>query len=195
MIAETKHCLRNLTNFNGRDSRSTFWWYVLALVILQFLLGLVAAIPMAVGVMGEAMTMAQNGAPPDDLNGALFGMMGPMLKNQLLIGMGISVLMAALFSAAFVRRLHDSNKPGWIVLLPLGTLAFSQIYGFMNIDAMMQSMQLAAESGSIDQIGDMQRQIQGYSAVGYLGYLIVILFGVFDSTPGPNRYGEGPAEV
>lgn len=75
--------------FQGRSSRSEYWWWVLFVAILSFCIGIIE------GILGFSMTAVQ----------ATFGILSLVL---LLPGLGLSV-----------RRLHDINKSGWWILLGL----------------------------------------------------------------------------
>ncbi len=194
MIAETKYCLRNLTNFSGRDSRQTFWMYVLALVIVQFVLGMIMVIPMIASLVQNLVDAAQAGAEPDQMNDAIAGLMSPMMNDMVIWSGILALVMAVLFIAAFVRRLHDSGYSGWIALVPVATQAFATIYGFIQMERVMALMETALASQDPNAMAQMQAQIGAYSYVGYIGYLVVIVFGVFDSQAGPNRYGEDPSQ-
>jgi uncharacterized membrane protein YhaH (DUF805 family) len=193
MIAETKYCLANLTNFQGRDSRPTFWWYVLAIVLVQIVLGIVIAVPMMGGMVTSMIDAAQQGTDPQTAQAMAMGRMLSSMQDWVAYGAGLSVISIALFAAAFVRRLHDSGKPGWIVWIPIATTVISQGLGLLYMGDAMAAMQAAMSSGDVDAMTGVQRDMQLYSSVGYLGYLVVILFGVMDSTPGPNKYGDASA--
>lgn len=75
--------------FQGRSSRSEYWWWVLFCSILGFCIGIVESI------LGFSMTAVQ----------ATSGILSLVL---LLPGLGLSV-----------RRLHDIGKSGWWILLGL----------------------------------------------------------------------------
>lgn len=75
--------------FQGRSSRSEYWWWVLFVAILSFCIGIIE------GILGFSMTAVQ----------ATSGILSLAL---LLPGLGLSV-----------RRLHDINKSGWWILLGL----------------------------------------------------------------------------
>lgn len=75
--------------FQGRSSRSEYWWWVLFCSILGFCIGIVE------GILGFSMTAVQ----------ATSGILSLVL---LLPGLGLSV-----------RRLHDIGKSGWWILLGL----------------------------------------------------------------------------
>jgi uncharacterized membrane protein YhaH (DUF805 family) len=77
----------NVLNFNGRASRSAYWWYALAMIIVDVVLEIFAAV-----VGSSALT--------------------------LLIGLVILVVGLSGLSVA-VRRMHDQDKSGWMLLLGL----------------------------------------------------------------------------
>lgn len=73
--------------FQGRSSRSEYWWWVLFVAILSFCIGIIEAI------LGFSMTAVQTTS-------------GILSLVLLLPGLGLSV-----------RRLHDIGKSGWWILL------------------------------------------------------------------------------
>lgn len=80
----------NYCNFDGRASRSEFWWYVL----FTFILGLVVSIPLGMVL---------------NPGGFLFGSVETFVGLLLLLpGLGVAV-----------RRLHDIGKSGWWLLIGL----------------------------------------------------------------------------
>ena len=84
------HNLNNMTNFSGRASRSEFWWWILAIWILQVIVNLV------VGGMGS--------------NRSGF---------VTFIAWVISIILVLATLAVGCRRLHDTGKSGWLQLLYL----------------------------------------------------------------------------
>lgn len=90
--AVNKAVAQNYCNFNGRASRSEYWWYVLFTAILGMVIGFIHAIFGA----GTSATSA---------------IQGVVSLALLLPGLGLCV-----------RRLHDISKSGWwifIALIPL----------------------------------------------------------------------------
>jgi uncharacterized membrane protein YhaH (DUF805 family) len=195
MIEETKHCLRRLARFDGRDSRQTFWYYVLALVILQFAIGLLVAIPVVVGILQTVMQLVSSGAPPEQLNSAMAAQMGGMMSQNLWFSSIMSLVLIVLFYAAFVRRLHDAGYSGWLALVPLVTHLFAQAYLISHLDQITGMMEAAIASGKPANIAQMQSELGPFNMVGWLGYLVVIGFGVLKSQAGSNRYGDAPTPV
>lgn len=77
----------NITNFEGRSSRPAFWWFVLAVWIINVVVSLITG----VGRGG---------------NGFLY-----------FIGWIISIILLLATIAVGCRRLHDTGKSGWLQLL------------------------------------------------------------------------------
>lgn len=76
---------QNVLNFNGRASRSAYWWYALALFIVDVVLQIISA---AAG--SSALSL---------------------LISLILIVVGLSAISVG------ARRLHDSDKSGWLLLI------------------------------------------------------------------------------
>jgi|688.fasta_scaffold89865_5 uncharacterized membrane protein YhaH (DUF805 family) len=85
-----KHVFGNLTNFSGRASRSEFWWFYLFIVIVAAVLSIIAS-----------------------ATGASSGSGGGVITFIIYV-----IVILAILSVS-VRRLHDSNKSGWLILLNL----------------------------------------------------------------------------
>ena len=85
-----KVVLENYANFDGRARRAEFWWYFLANLLISIAFNIVDA------VIGLGM-------------GAGIGVLGLIYS--------LAVLVPGL--AVGVRRLHDTDKSGWWLLLVL----------------------------------------------------------------------------
>ena len=103
---------------NGRASRSEFWWFVLFNFIISFVLGFVDGL---FGMRGEYG----------------WGLLGGLYA--------LAVLLPSIGVA--IRRLHDSGKTGWWLLI---------------------------------------------SFIPIIGFIVLLVFYIQDSEPGPNQYGENP---
>jgi uncharacterized membrane protein YhaH (DUF805 family) len=79
--------IENVTNFQGRASLSAYWWYALALFIVNIVLEI-----FSVAIGSAALSI---------------------LITLVMIVVGLSDLSVA------VRRLHDTDKSGWMLLLGL----------------------------------------------------------------------------
>ena len=92
MMAAILHGFSNYVNFSGRTPRSLFWWWVLFVFVLLFVLGIIDS-----AIMGS-MTSDPTGRPL-----SLIASLALLLPN---LGMG-------------VRRLHDTGRSGWWILIGL----------------------------------------------------------------------------
>jgi uncharacterized membrane protein YhaH (DUF805 family) len=90
-------CLRKYAKFSGRARRSEFWWWALFVVIV---LTVVAGFAVASGAVDEA------------------GSLDPDSGAALAVGLVWLALILPNLAVA-VRRLHDTGKSGWFVLLGL----------------------------------------------------------------------------
>ena len=189
MINETKHCLKNVTNFEGRDARQTFWFYVLFLVLLQFAISMLAAIPTMASAIGSSFEAAQAGMDPERMEARIMAEMAGSLGTMMWVGIASSVAITLLFVAAFVRRLHDAGYTGWLVLVPVVIQVLAM---YAQVDQTAQLQEIFASGTSPEQMQAMQLEATSnpLNYISWLGYLFVIVFGVFKSQPGPNRYGE-----
>ncbi len=80
--------LSNYANFNGRASRSEYWYFFLVNIIISIALGLVdAALGLRFGI-GNVYSLA-------------------VLVPSIAVG---------------VRRMHDVDKSGWFILIPIYNL-------------------------------------------------------------------------
>lgn len=84
--------LKRYADFSGRSRRKEYWMYTLLIVIVAVVVGIVE------GITG--------------LSGMVFGVYGPLTVVLLLATFLPSV-------AVGVRRLHDTDKSGWFMLLGL----------------------------------------------------------------------------
>jgi uncharacterized membrane protein YhaH (DUF805 family) len=82
-----KVVLENYLNFEGRARRAEFWWYFLANLIISIVLNIIDA---AIGLGGG-------------FGGLLSGIYG------------LAVLLPGI--AVAIRRLHDTSKSGWWLLI------------------------------------------------------------------------------
>ena len=83
-------CLSNYANFNGRAHRSEFWWFWLAVLIVQVVVPSLLAV-----IVGT-----------------------DSIVYSLLVFVLAIVLVIPLYAAG-ARRLHDTGKSGWLQLLVL----------------------------------------------------------------------------
>ncbi|MEP1352407.1 MAG: DUF805 domain-containing protein [Tateyamaria sp.] len=92
-IQAIKVCLSKYVVFSGRAARSEYWWFVLFVILASIVLAFVDVV-----IFG---TNPETGESANVLNS----------------GFQLAVLLPML--AAGWRRLHDTGRPGWYLLLPM----------------------------------------------------------------------------
>ncbi|MBV8489311.1 MAG: DUF805 domain-containing protein [Candidatus Eremiobacteraeota bacterium] len=99
--------LKNYTGFHGRARRAEFWWFTLFNIIIIAVLELV-------GSLIGGMTGSGN---------------GPVVAGALAGIYSLAVLLPTI--AVSIRRLHDTDKSGWWILLnfvPFGAIVLLIFY-------------------------------------------------------------------
>lgn len=102
MIRYTIICLKKYAVFRGRARRAEYWYFFLATFLAGF------TISIAGGVLGTMMLLSGN---------SLFWAMLALNAGNFIT---LCTILPSL--AAGVRRLHDINKSGWWILVPLYNL-------------------------------------------------------------------------
>lgn len=128
ITASLRHCYANLLTFTGRDTRAQFWPFALVnlAIAIAAMAGLI--VPVVLGAISKAEAFAA--ANPDKVivtqtatsrsitfKEPVPGLMPDFdgMITPVLIG---GVVFIALHAAAVVRRLHDTERGGWIGLIP-----------------------------------------------------------------------------
>ncbi len=133
--------LRKYADFKSRSRRKEFWSFILLIIVVSIAAGMI-------DVMLGLSTM-------------IGGIYGPVTFLAAL------VFVIPQFSAG-IRRLHDTNRSGWWMLL-----------GFIPVLGSLAMMMTGSSSFAL------------LSLVG----LVLIYFLLLDGTRGPNKYGPDPKEV
>jgi uncharacterized membrane protein YhaH (DUF805 family) len=150
--------LEKYADFTGRAPRPELWWYLLGLLVAYLVVGIVESI------LG--------------IHHMVVGLYGPLSTLLWLATIVPSI-------AVGVRRLHDVNRPGWWILLPL-------------IPECLMIVMALATTGAVVAGGGLAAAIGGMAVTGLLGLItligaiVVIVFYATPSTPGDNRYGPNP---
>jgi uncharacterized membrane protein YhaH (DUF805 family) len=144
--------LEKYADFTGRASRPEYWWYVLAVVIAFVVARIIE------GIVG--------------LGHMIFYTYGPL--SALL---WLATIVPSL--AVGVRRLHDTDRSGWWLLICVVPYALMVLTGIMAITG----------GGLFAMLG--MASLIGFVAL--IGALVLLYFMVLPGTPGQNRYGQPPA--
>ncbi len=111
MVTAVKTVLGKYATFSGRAARPEYWWWVLATVILFFVLGLIDGALVAPMMGFEAFE--------------------PNAGQPLSVIASLALLVPNLAVAA--RRLHDTDRSGWWLLLGLIPLIGSLVLIFFLV--------------------------------------------------------------
>ena len=142
--------LQKYADFSGRAPRAEYWWYTLGLIIAYIVIMIV-----------ESIT---------GLKGMVLGVYGPI---TLLLALGTIVPNIAVG----VRRLHDTNRSAWWLLL----LAPYLLFAILTVMALRSGGGMAA-IGAAGIVG----------VVGMVCCIVYLVLMVLPSQPGENRYGPNP---
>lgn len=153
--------LEKYADFSGRASRPELWWYVLALVIAFVVLGIVESI------LG--------------IHRMILGMYGPLT-----LLLWLATIVPSL--AVGVRRLHDTNRTGWWILLPVIPEALMIVMAIATGGAIAAGGGMAAAAGGLAITGLL-------GLITFIGAIVVLIFYVMPGTPGDNRYGPSPSAL
>ena len=196
MLNAIQHCMANLTNFAGRDPRTTFWFFVLFLFLVQVVITTIASVPVYAALISGMVDAASQGVEPSSVTQDLAQDMAGDMRLISYVSMAVGAAVALLLLAAFVRRLHDAGFSGWIAAIPLATQAFSIAYVYSSLDQIEEVTSAVLAEGFSGGSGAnayaVQVEMGALGLVGYIGYAVIIGFGVLKSQDGDNRYGPNP---
>jgi len=91
--------LSRITTFSGRASRSEYWWYILFLLLVMYAVSIVLG-------FGYGLTASVNLANRDVLS-----------QPGYWLGLAFDVFILTTTLSAGARRLHDTGRSGWWLLL------------------------------------------------------------------------------
>lgn len=144
-----KRPLEKYADFSGRAPRAEYWWFTLAMVIASIVISIVENI---VGLDGMFLT---------------YGPLGLLLL--------LAVIVPSL--AVTVRRLHDTNRRGWWILVAVIP------YFILGIFASG-----AVASGSVGAMAGVGL----FGLVAFAGAVVLLVLMVLPGTKGDNNYGPDP---
>ena len=142
--------LEKYADFSGRAPRAEYWWFALAMIVAYVVLSIVESI---IGI-----------------NHMVFGIYGPLTALLWLATIVPSI-------AVGIRRLHDTSRTGWWILLPIVPYCLAFALGGA---ALAQGNYAGAGIAAI------------FMFVGLIAAVALLVFMVLPSTPGDNRYGSNP---
>ena len=170
--------LTNAFDFHGRASRSEYWMFVLLLTLLGIFQFVLAGIVLV---------------------GSLDGKTSPAAAIMALVSLGVALFLFTPSLSVTIRRLHDTNRSGWWLLLLVpgslvsvtnGVIASGQVHAYMT----------SADSGAAAWQGLISSPlfpmwievVPVASLIGGAGSLVIFVFLTMKGTDGPNRFDAAP---
>jgi uncharacterized membrane protein YhaH (DUF805 family) len=163
-----KTCFSKYVTFSGRARRPEYWWFFLFIV-----LGSVVA---------------------NIADGVIFGFATAAGPATQVVSPVFSLATFLPLLAAGWRRMHDSGRPGWYLLMPLGVSVVMMlglllgVFGFAELEmAGADEEALRSAAGGFGLAG-----IAIAGAVQLVLTLLIIWWLTRPTQPGPNAYGDEP---
>lgn len=160
--------LKRYADFGGRSRRMEFWMFQLFLALLGF----AAVIVMMVIGFGAIGVASGNGNAANGLAG-LFASLGILVVVFVIAGLALFIPSLAVQ----VRRLHDTNRSGWWLMIYFGPYLISIL---VNVAGATQSSMAIVGLGGV------------LSLLSLIGWVVLIVFYCLPGTNGPNDYGSDP---
>lgn len=197
----TRH-LTGLIDFQSRENRQPFWLWILIVYIVQFVVMIIAMIPIMTTWFDQMMPALQ--ADPhrfDNDPQAMMQLMVPMMRNVITMTVVSATLFFVLSAAAVVRRLHDSNRSGWWslpyyamqVISPVFMLSFFPRY-FTMMASLQPGSQPDVTNPAFQQATQSMALMSLVNLLGFAVLVMMIVLLVLPGTVGPNRFGDDPLQ-
>lgn len=197
----TRH-LTGLIDFQSRENRQPFWLWILIVYIVQFVVMIIAMIPIITTWFDQMMPALQ--ADPhrfDNDPQAMMQLMVPMMQNVITMTVVSATLFFVLSAAAVVRRLHDSNRSGWWslpyyamqVISPVFMLSFFPRY-FTMMASLQPGSQPDVTNPAFQQATQSMALMSLVNLLGFAVLVMMIVLLVLPGTVGPNRFGDDPLQ-
>lgn len=184
---------RRYLDFQGRSRRAEYWLFLLLNVIvsvvfttvfLALFLGKIIDLTRRYGyesyerysVDGWGFDVGWNLEVPPDV---LMAEIGPLGAALLAIAGAWSLLVFIPQLAVTVRRLHDTNRSGWWLLLPYGLGLVTALFAVIAVAEPSLTFVFATLAALVGMVAG-------------LSGLVLLVFMVLEGTHGPNRFGPDP---
>ncbi|MGX7952729.1 DUF805 domain-containing protein [Tsuneonella sp. HG249] len=191
MLGAIKYHFRHLADFSGRDARQTFWYWFLFLFIANIGVSIIATVPMMIEAMTVGLEAARSGNEAA-AEAMIMDRMAGRVESVVAVSLALGAANLLLMAASFTRRVHDSGKPGiWAAVTGVLYLA-SLVWSWMSAGEAAEMMRQVAAARNPTTALEMQGQMAWQGLFGYLPLIMLLVFGILKSNPGPNKYGAEP---
>jgi uncharacterized membrane protein YhaH (DUF805 family) len=163
-----KTCLARYFVFSGRAARSEYWWFVLFVFLVSVVLALIDA--------------------------SLFGVNPETSEGVQILTPIFQLAVAIPLLAAGWRRLHDTGRPGWYLLLPAALSIVTMIMLFSGVAVFSVLEQGAGDPEALRGPAALLG-VTGLVAVWVLQLILLVLMIWWLTRPsqeGSNEYGPPP---
>ena len=163
--------LKRYAQFSGRSTRREFWMWVVFIIICAIVLGFLDTI---LGLGGRTNYGGGSVAAPG-VSGYRYGagMRGGILTDIF----SLAILVPNI--AVSIRRLHDTDRSGWWILMPIIPYAI----GIVGIVSSIAGATPGAGTAAIFGIA---------MVIGLIAAIVLLVWYCLRGTPGPNRFGPDP---
>jgi len=164
-IEAIKTCLSKYFVFAGRAARSEYWWFVLFMVLVSVVLAV--------------------------LDASLFGVDPETGEGVQVLTPAFQLAVVVPMLAAGWRRLHDTGRPGWYLLLPTALAVVTMIMLFSGV-AIFSVLEQGANDPEALRGPAAILGITGLAVVSALQLILSILMIWWLTRPsqeGSNEYG------
>jgi uncharacterized membrane protein YhaH (DUF805 family) len=163
-LQSVRSVLSNYVTFSGRARRSEYWWFYLFTIVVS----LVTA-----GIDAGLTAVVDNQV----------GIVGTMA----------SALLFLPSLAVTARRLHDTGRSGWWMVLPLGPFLITFVLGLLVIFSALFSATTDGDGGGPTVV--LLVLLGGSGLLTLAACLVLLVFLCTDSDQGWNKYGPSPKEA
>lgn len=191
MIEATKTCLGKYFTFSGRADSYEFWGFALAILVASILVAFLNAAIFGPEVTTTFQTtMSTNGEVKQGFHTKKMYGPGP-LTTVLNLALAVPLL------AAGWRRMHDSGRPGWLLLVPAAVLGSLQAFRFFVRKRVVPIPQDARDAAPhLPEFIEIPEPSIGLAAGTFAMACAMFglwLFWLTRRSEGPNRYGPPQA--
>jgi uncharacterized membrane protein YhaH (DUF805 family) len=189
MFKAIRTSLANLGRTDGRDARQTFWFFILFIVIVRIIVAILVSVPLMIASFATAARAAREGVDPQVLSAQIMHENSGWLHGSVWVALFVGFVTILLLVAACVRRLHDADRTGLWVLIPLVAYAISLAASFTIGGHLVDAL---TQSGGDPAALRAARGNTPYGVFELIALITVIVIGVLPSAPGTNRFGPEP---
>jgi uncharacterized membrane protein YhaH (DUF805 family) len=167
--------LKRYAQFSGRSPRREFWMWTLFYIVCLIVLSLIDS---ALHFGGAA----SYGGGAYSVPGTSGYAYGAGLRGGVLTWIfELAALVPSI--AVTVRRLHDIDRSGWWILMPIAPYLFGIV---AYVSAIARGVSASVSLGAPLVIGALAMLI------GFVGAIVLLVWACMRGTRGPNRFGPDP---